>query len=145
MGYGALPFMREWTPDGELLWSAQFGFDSNTNSSSSYRAFKSEWHATPSATVPALIVQVNNGTDMLSSCAGSSNMRGYVSWNGASEVTAWNVYLGNATDQMTMQYRILKKGFETVFSIPFRAPYAQVGAVQDGEEVRRSNVTAIIY
>lgn len=144
MGYGARPYMREWSSTGELLWSAQFGFDRPSNTSGSYRAFKADWHATPNATVPALVVQAANITDSLASCAGSSSMRGYVSWNGATDINAWNVYLGNTTDQMVMQYSVPKKGFETVFAIPTDAKYAQVGAIQNGTEVRRSNVTVIV-
>lgn len=144
VGYGAIPYMEEYSPKGELLWSARFSFDRQLNTSSSYRAFKSDWHATPNATIPSLIFQAADATDPLAQCAGSSKLRGYVSWNGATDINAWNVYLGNSTDQMEMQYSVPKKGFETVFAISDAAKYAQVGAMQNGIEVRRSNVTAIV-
>lgn len=97
----------------------------------------------PDDTIPTLVVQAANGTGSLTQCAGFPKMRGYVSWNGATDINAWNVYLGNTTDQMEMQYGVPKKGFETVFTIPNDAKYAQVDAMQNGTEVRRSNATAI--
>ncbi|KAK5021805.1 hypothetical protein LTS07_010700 [Exophiala sideris] len=143
MGYGALPYMKEYADDGTMLWSAQYGFDRNTNSSHSYRAFKQQWHARPAASQPSLVVQGATERDSLSSCAGMSVNRGFVSWNGATDVTQWNVYVGNTTTNLGLVSVITNKVFETVFAMPPDVKYVQVGAVESGWEVQRSYVVSV--
>ncbi|KAF2485016.1 ASST-domain-containing protein [Neohortaea acidophila] len=129
LGYGQIAITREYGPatDGsDLRWQAQFG---GLNTVQSYRAFKHVWHATPAAWDPSLVVESGYA---------------YVSWNGATEVEAWNVYVANSTSANgTLVGQAAKEGFETVFEVPAGAATLQVAAVQKGDEVRRSNTVHI--
>ena len=87
MAYGQIAILKEYGPNNnknssDVRYTAQFAAP---NLVQSYRGFKHEWHATPT-TSPSLVVEKNtNGTG----CA-----KGYVSWNGATDVEAWAVYEG---------------------------------------------------
>lgn len=123
IGYGQISITREYGPaaDGsDLRWQAQFG---DMNEIQSYRAFKDIWKATPADWDPSLVVD---------------NGYAYVSWNGATEVTKWNIYITLSSGTAVKQVAA-KKGFETTFKVMFEAQTLQVGAVQNGSEVRRSN------
>ncbi|CAL5867109.1 uncharacterized protein PFLUO_LOCUS1321 [Penicillium psychrofluorescens] len=130
MGYGDQPYIKEYGPSGKLLWSAQFA---DYNLGQSYRAYKQEWHATPS-TQPSLVVTSISVEDDLHECAGpSSKLRGYVSWNGATDVTLYEVYAGADIKSLQSLGKIERKGFETKFSLPVGSHVVQVAAVKDGE------------
>ncbi|KEF56327.1 uncharacterized protein A1O9_07908 [Exophiala aquamarina CBS 119918] len=146
MGYGSDPVMVEYGPleKGETLaktrWSATFGYSTLI---SSYRTYKQVWHATP-ATNPDLVVLAAEINDQLH-CAGNSTYRGYVSWNGATDVTAWMVYAGATNASLKALGRAMKSGFETEFVIPNDAAFVQVGAIENNGNnvVRKSQVVAV--
>jgi hypothetical protein len=128
MGYGQIPITREYGPgtDGsDLRWQAQFG---GLGTVQSYRAFKLPWHATPAAWDPTLVVE---------------DGQAYASWNGATEVTGWAVYVGSNSNSLRCVGVAQWKGFETVFTVPQGAAYLQVAAIQAGGEVRDSNVAQV--
>lgn len=127
VGYGQITITREYGPatDGsDLRWQAQFG---DFNTVQSYRAFKDTWAGTPADWDPSLVVEDGYA---------------YVSWNGATEVTEWNVYT-TASSGTALKAVAAKRGFETVFRVTNGAATVQVGAVQGGQEVRRSNVVEL--
>lgn len=137
LGYGPIPVVQEFGPGGDLRWEGRFGDDDRAQS---YRAHKAEWHATPKDWDPSLFVEELTRGHV----PGTVTLAMHVSWNGATEVDAWNVYTGlNGTAEryFTGVGRALKKGFETVLwlDVP-EGSCAQVGAVEYGKEVRRSNV-----
>jgi hypothetical protein len=131
VGYGDEPYIKEFAADGTLVWSAQFA---GKNLGQSYRTYKQEWHATP-YTLPLLVVRTVSN-DTLSSLS-SSSLRGYVSWNGATDVTGYRVYT-NRKDGLSLLGEFDKQGFETVFVVPEGTQSVQVAALQAGQEVRRS-------
>lgn len=94
------------------LWSARFGPD---NLVQSYRAYKDEWHATPS-TIPDLVVEYDT------SCS-----TGYVSWNGATDVSTWVLFEGETEGALREVRRVGYKGFETQFAVSYGC--VQVAAV----------------
>lgn len=127
LGYGQIAITREYGPatDGsDLRWQAQFG---GINLVQSYRAFKETWHATPANWDPSLVVEGG---------------KAYVSWNGATDVTGWTVYIGQQSSQLTSVGVAARQGFETVFDVPDAAKYVQVAAVQGGTEVRKSKIAS---
>ncbi|KAJ5688982.1 hypothetical protein N7462_003374 [Penicillium macrosclerotiorum] len=140
MGYGDEPYIKEYGPSGDVRWSAQFaGYDLGQ----SYRVYKQEWHATPS-TRPSLVVTTALAEDNLSQCAGSSSrLRGYVSWNGATDVDKYQVYAGKSSNSLKSLGQIDKKGFETKFSLPEDVSVVQVAAIQAGKVVRKSNIAHV--
>ncbi|KAI6780955.1 uncharacterized protein J7T54_003097 [Emericellopsis cladophorae] len=131
MCYGPVPVIQEFGPNGEVRWEGRFGRDDTVQS---YRAFKSEWHATPADWDPRLHVEKIHD----SARQDEQQVEGYVSWNGATDVTGWNVHVrrGGAWSNMG---RADRKGFETVFRVAAPEGCVVVGAVMDGVEVRRSN------
>ncbi|KIW91154.1 uncharacterized protein Z519_08049 [Cladophialophora bantiana CBS 173.52] len=145
MGYGSDPVMVEYGPPekgatvANARWSATFGYGDLV---SSYRSYKQVWHATP-ATNPDLIVLEAEANDQLH-CAGNSTYRGYVSWNGATDVTAWMVYAGATNNSLNAVGRAMKFGFETEFAVPNDAMFVQVGAIENtgNTVVRKSRVVA---
>ncbi|KIV81672.1 hypothetical protein PV11_03841 [Exophiala sideris] len=149
LGYGSNAVIAEYGPftnstngtEGQVRWSATFG---SGDLVSSYRAYKQVWHATP-ATKPSLVVLQASSNDTLTHCAGSSTWRGYVSWNGATDVTKYIVYTGSTNTTLTATGQASKTGFETEFVVPQGAAFVQVGAVENnGTAVtRRSSVVAV--
>jgi len=133
LGYGFQPHMKEFGSDSasgaDVRWSAQFGFK---NAAQSYRAYKSDWHATPSSP-PDLVAQTIQSDDELTSCADGSNLRGFVSWNGATDVEGYVVYTGQTENNLEQIGTVQKQGFETKFVIPAGTKVVRVGAVQECE------------
>lgn len=140
MGYGDEPYIKEYGSNGDLRWSGQFAAD---DSGQSYRAYKQEWHATP-YTKPSLVVTHITTQDNLSQCAGtSSSLRGYVSWNGATEVDGYRVYVGDRAKKLRSVGDVEKKGFETKFSLPEGVSMVQVAAIESGKIVRKSDIVYV--
>jgi hypothetical protein len=100
VGWGAEPFVSEFSASGELLFDARLG-----DSYIFYRAFRSPWNATGPG--PPQIAAKHNGriTDL------------WVSWNGDTRVQRWLVLGGTATGGLTRIGSYLKEGFETALQI----------------------------
>lgn len=134
LGYGFQPHIKEFGPQSpsgaDVRWSAQFGFK---NAAQSYRAYKGNWHATPSSP-PNLMAKAIQSGDELASCADGSNLRGFVSWNGATGVVDYFIYTGQAENKLHQIGKVRKQGFETKFVIPAGTKVVQIGAVQDGSD-----------
>lgn len=107
MGYGQLPVVREYGPDGDLRLDIQFG--EIPGNQDSYRAFRVEWEGTPAASP---IVVVEDGT-------------AYVSWNGATGVQSWDVYEGSRATRLAYSKTVANTGFESSFSIQGSTKFVQ--------------------
>lgn len=143
LGYGIKPVVKEFGPDpkldGDVRWSAQFGY---ANSGQSYRAFKEGWHATPPAPI-ALVVAKAGVQDGLQACAAGAEWRGFVSWNGATDVQRYTVYAGSSEYNLRRVAIVEKQGFETEFVVPLGAKIVQV-KVDEGKILRgQSAVVAV--
>ncbi|AAW45977.1 hypothetical protein CNBJ2300 [Cryptococcus deneoformans B-3501A] len=106
LGWGQIPFFSEYSSDGTLLSSAQFG----VGSVQGYRVLRSNWTGYPQTT-PALTVISNSTTDQYDI---------YTSWNGATEISSWVLYgatslSGSASSSKLNQ--VDKTKFETYFSL----------------------------
>jgi hypothetical protein len=98
VGWGYLPYVTEYDRRGRVLLDLRFG----NGGADSYRAFRYQWMGRP-ATRPA--VAAYRG-------------RVYVSWNGATEVTRWQVLAGTKRTQLE-PFRVVRKGgFETAAPVP---------------------------
>ncbi|KAF2234535.1 hypothetical protein EV356DRAFT_446480 [Viridothelium virens] len=130
--YGEIPVMKEFGPDtsgADVRWTGRVGGD---NLVQLYRGYKQIWHGNPTGK-PSLVVEKNNATD----CPAAY---GYVSWNGATDVTAWAVYEGSSSGNLTKAGDVGFKGFETKFNVDADARYVQVAAVVNGTETTKSEV-----
>jgi hypothetical protein len=118
LGGGRIPMIIEYDAAGNITWQARFEAEERGYS---YRTFRGDWSGTPRDWDPSLVVE--NGT-------------AYVSWNGATDVEKWNVYVN---DELRGSAR--RESFETVMKINGleEGDCVKLGAVQGGEEVRVSN------
>jgi len=145
VAYGSEPVIMEYGPlegtntEGEVRWTGTFGHPGLV---SSYRVFKQEWHSTPETQPSLVVLESSAETDL--ACAGDATHLGFVSWNGAPDVTNWILYAGTTEDSLEIAGHFRKAGFETQFAIPAGAAFIQVGAIEkEGTIVRSSEVVAV--
>jgi hypothetical protein len=102
-GWGAIPSVSEFSPDGALLFDAHM-----PPGTSSYRAFRFPWTGHP-LWLPAASARVLATEDQTAV---------YASWNGATGVAAWRVLAGPDAGSMTAQSTVRDSGFETTITYP---------------------------
>lgn len=135
LGYGTYPSIKEFGPDGDVRMSIRHGVIGDANpagfTSLSYRAFRQEWVGTPA--VPPVAV-VDSDTNFM-----------YVSWNGATGITKWEILCGNSTgqDEATLA-SVQSKGFETMFDLSGRNCTSSVQAVAYRDDIPLSSSNAVI-
>jgi hypothetical protein len=132
IGWGQIPYFSEYDSNGRFLYVVQFG----VGDVQSYRAYSSNWTATPS-TRPSVLVETDG-----------SNTTVYASWNGATEVDTWQLS-GSTADSPQLAIPISnnsKSGFETVMSVTntsINFTYYQVAALNSNKHIiSYSNFTA---
>lgn len=113
VGWGSMPHLSEYDPEGRLVLDLRF-----YQTAQSYRAFVAEWTGTP-LEPPAVVARAEDG-----------GTRVYVSWNGATEVSSWRV-LGAASEgaepvELTTAPR---QGFETAIAVDSTGPWFVVEAL----------------
>jgi Arylsulfotransferase (ASST) len=84
VGWGSAPVFSEFSHDGELLFSAAFPTEGE-----SYRAFRFPWSG-QSTDEPAVATESGSEVEVTL----------YASWNGATEVTTWQVLAGSGPDKL---------------------------------------------
>jgi hypothetical protein len=134
MSWGAGGVVHEYGPDDghDLRWQARFGYDETITS---YRAFKDVWTGTPSKWTPALVVEKREDTVL-----------GFVSWNGATDIESYNIYLAEPGTALKPLGKANVLGFETGFDLGVKnneTNCIMVAAVRKGQEIRQSNVGCI--
>jgi hypothetical protein len=117
MGYGSTARIKEYHPDGSLAMSIRFGADDNTVFS--YRAYRKDWVGHPVIPPKAYACQDKS----------ANQTQVYMSWNGATEHKAWNVYAGSDKATLTLAAHARKTGFETSAAVPGLASYVRVEAL----------------
>lgn len=127
IGWGDSPHFTEFAADGTVLFHGGWRGGGN-----SYRAYRCEWHARPVDTPVVLAERAANDT-----------MKVYVSWNGATEVTAWRLHTGHSAKALTTSHHGRRAGFETSFTLP-SARCVRVQALDSaGTVVGTSDVTEV--
>jgi hypothetical protein len=113
IGWGSDPLFSEFSPAGELLFSA--GFPPKVNS---YRAFRFPWSGQPDDD-PAVTAEPGRGDEVMV----------YASWNGATEVAAWQALAGPGPDRLKpLGSTVARDGFETTITLRTTEPYVGVQA-----------------
>lgn len=127
ISWGNNPIVNEIRPDGSKAFELQM--DGLT-----YRAFRSPWQGFPAA-APRLIVAPSPDTS-------TANL--YFSWNGATEVQAYEVYAGADAASLTWVIDLEPTGFETSATLAGFAPGTCVFQVRpvhaSGQETPFSNL-----
>jgi Arylsulfotransferase (ASST) len=112
VGWGSAPFVSEFSQDGELLLNAGFPPECE-----SYRAFRFSWSGHPTE-APALSAKQRS----------KNRMALHASWNGATEVAAWEVISGPRPNRLQPLGAVPRDGFETAMLAQTTNPYVAVHA-----------------
>jgi hypothetical protein len=112
LGWGQQPYFSEDTASGQQDLDAWF-----TVPTTSYRAYRFPWSAQP-PTRPAIAVSPSSdgGTEV------------YASWNGATDVTGWQVLAGSSPARLAAVGAVPSHGFETAIAVHSAARYFAVQA-----------------
>ncbi|KAI2779254.1 ASST-domain-containing protein [Daldinia loculata] len=116
MGYGSTPKIREFSPDGATLMTAQFG--PGDGLVFSYRAYRLPWIGRPKS--PPSVLACRNEA--------SNSTAVYMSWLGATEHNSWGIFAGDSNSSLTLTSQVEKTGFETVATIPGQVSLIRVEA-----------------
>jgi hypothetical protein len=100
IGWGTTPKITEVLSNGTVALEMLLG-------GLSYRAYRYPWTGTPTA-APRATVRYNTDPTAV-------NL--YTSWNGATDITSYNVYAGSTTATMSLIGSIPSSGFETEISL----------------------------
>jgi hypothetical protein len=110
--WGSAPFVSEFSQDGELLLNVGFPPECE-----SYRAFRFSWRGHPTE-APALSAKQRS----------KNRVALHASWNGATEVAAWEVISGPHSNRLEPLGSIPRDGFETAMLAQTTNPYVAVHA-----------------
>jgi Arylsulfotransferase (ASST) len=120
VGYGGVPAISEYAPDGKLVFDAHMPFDM-----SFYRAFRFPWEGRPS-TPPAVAASLND--------TGEETIV-HASWNGATGVSSWRVLAGSSPTSLKVTSEIPSQSFESSLTLPVRYAYVEVQALDGAGRV----------
>jgi hypothetical protein len=114
VGWGAWPYVSEFSKSGKLLFDAYFGQGKTPpQDADSYRIYRFPWHGHPTDS-PAMVVADDTA---------------YVSWNGATEAVRWRVFSGASAGRLRPLTTVAKKGFETPIRLSRSAAFYRVQAL----------------
>jgi hypothetical protein len=127
VGWGAQPYVSEFTPDGTLIFDARLGANYI-----SYRAFREPWTGAAPGT-PAVAAQRT-----------ATSIALYVSWNGDSSVASWTALAGTSPTNLAPAASSVRTGFETALSVPPSASHVRIqGFSADRKLLATSDLTTI--
>jgi hypothetical protein len=121
---GGVPDLSEFSADGKLLFDARV-----MASAESYRVYRFPWSGHPRRP-PDLTVRKRHGRPVA-----------FVSWNGATDVTDWQVLTGSNKDSLAVAAHARRRGFETAIPLPGPAKFVAVKAVTDAGTVLATSKT----
>jgi arylsulfotransferase ASST len=113
VGWGTDGSFSEFDSHGAVRFDARFA-----DGSVGYRAFRFAWTAKPKGK-PAMAVKQN----------GDGTMTVFASWNGATDVTHWQLHAGSDPGRLRTIATHRRHGFETAMTLPATSGYLSVVAV----------------
>ncbi len=129
VGYGGVPAISEYAPDGSLLFDAHQPFDT-----SFYRAFRFPWSGQP-LTPPAALADLDE--------TGEETIV-HASWNGATDVSSWRLLAGKGSGALAAQTVIAASGFESSAILPQKYTRVAVQALDSrGRVLGTSDIVAV--
>jgi hypothetical protein len=128
VGWGAVPFVTEFTRHGRIVFDAHFARADD----GSYRAIRARWHGRP-ATAPRVAADRRGGRTAV-----------WASWNGATDVARWQVLAGDDEAALQPVATRPRRGYETALSVTGASRFVAVRALDaDGRVLGTSRtVTA---
>jgi hypothetical protein len=127
VGWGGVNDVTEFDGQGRVLFDATFG----GKGADSYRAFRFPWKGTPTGD-PAVAVVRGSG----------DGATAYASWNGATDVTRWEVLAGPDSAHLHPVGSAPKGGFETAIRVETKASTFAVRALGRNGEILGTSRTA---
>lgn len=118
IGWGAEPYVSEFTPSGTMVFDAQLPAKTE-----SYRSYRFQWSAKP-AEPPSIAAS-----------ASGSGLTVYGSWNGATDVARWQVLGGASPEHLAPMASAVRDGFETPVSISSVPAYVAMQALDSSGAV----------
>src|SRR5215212_6145752 len=112
IGWGRALVFSEFSKDGQLLFDARLPPPNR-----SYRYLRFPWSGHPTDR-PAVVAERTS----------EEELEVYASWNGATEVSSWEVLAGLRQDQLEPLGSVDRNGFETALSVKSPHPYVAVRA-----------------
>jgi Arylsulfotransferase (ASST) len=124
VGWGGEPYFSEFNSSGRMIYDAHMPLvvPDTSEHTTSYRGYQLAWHGRPTSP-PAVAVE-----------AKSDRLTAYVSWNGATGVSAWRVLGGSSPQQLAPLSTSARNGFETAIAVPAES-YLQVEALDSAGAV----------
>lgn len=119
VGWGSEPNFSEFSHDGDLLFSATF-----SNTYQSYRAFRFPWTGRPDEKPAVTVERVSD-----------EEITVYASWNGATEVAAWQVLAGPDPKRLRNVGAVARNGFETAIAARTNESFVSVRAMNSSNVV----------
>jgi hypothetical protein len=113
VGWGRGLAISEFSNDGELLFDLRVSPENR-----SYRAFRFPWSGSP-LDQPACVVERTS----------ENELEVYASWNGATDIAAWEVLAGPHPGLLESLGSVPRKGFETAMLAQTSEPYIAVQAI----------------
>jgi hypothetical protein len=127
VGWGAEPYISEFTADGRLVFDARLGTDFF-----SYRAYQIPWSGEGIAS-PAIVAE-----------RAGTHTNVYASWNGDSRVTRWTALAGSGPTHLAPVRSVARTGFETTLQIPGSFSHVSVrGSDRAGKVLGTSHVATV--
>ena len=106
VGWGERPYFTEFSPSGQTVFEANIPYPGE-----SYRAYTFPWTATP-ASPPTLAV----------ASTGAEASTVYASWNGATDVSGWQVLAGPDPAHLSLIATATRTAFETAIPVHSSQP-----------------------
>jgi Arylsulfotransferase (ASST) len=119
VGWGEEPYITEFSASGQTLFDAHL-----SPPGQSYRAYRFVWNAQPAAPPSAAVK---------SSTAEAATV--YASWNGATDVSDWQVLAGPSSTTLTPIATVASTGFETAIPVSTTDPDFAVQALGSSGQV----------
>jgi hypothetical protein len=127
VSWGTAPYFTELAPNGDVRLDGALPEERWT-----YRTLRFPWVGNPTDR-PAVAAPATTGTRRL-----------HVSWNGATEVTAWELHAGRSAGSLARVGAVPRRGFESALELPSSARYAAAVALdRRGERIGRSKTIRI--
>lgn len=128
VGWGTTPEFSEFGPEGKLLFDAALA-----GGAMSYRAFRQPWSGNP-----------GGRPDIALSGGAGGTLEVFASWNGATNVSHWQVLGGTRPGSLRPLRTVPRTGFETGVSLSNWPGYVAVVALDaSGGELGRSSAIAV--
>jgi hypothetical protein len=115
---GGIPEISEFSAGGDLLYDVRLAATVQ-----SYRSYRFPWTGRPKRPPDIAAVKKKGKTTV------------YMSWNGATDVSKWQVLGGNSPKDLGVIASAPRNSFETAIQLPSSTPYVAVSALSDAGKV----------